>query len=372
MAKQTEPRRKTNSPVSSRSGQQANRAGQPARPARTSRNSERARQQRQRRRRRNKLVFRVVCGLLICAAIVLAPTVFFRVSHITVTGDTRYTEQELIDASGVREGDNMFFLDSSHIAQILQAKYPYLDTVKLHRRLPSTLQIEITERTAALSVEVNGEYLLMDMTGKVLEKNGQVADNTVEVVGAEAEKLKVGDTVGDEQEKLQTVLDLMNLMTQYEMNDKVGSIDIEKAYDVRMRFDDRYTILLGNLSDLEHKIQFLQAILKEPSLPETGIIDLTDDKKAHYRPDDTVSTSEEQDDTEEADDAVETGQSGDSTDDGQEQDSTDDSAEQEETGADDASGQEEQADTGAQDGDSSQENSDGQTTGVVLYGKIIL
>lgn len=360
MAKQTDPRRKPNRPAPSGSGRQQNRAGQPARPARTSRNSERARQQRMRRRKRNKLVFRVICGLLICAAIVLAPTVFFRVSHITVSGDTRYTGQELIDSSGVREGDNMFFLDSGHIEQVLQAKYPYLDTVKLHRRLPSTLQIEVTERTPALSVEVNGEYLLMDMAGKVLEKAGQVADNTVEVIGAEAEELKIGDMVGDEQEKLQTVLDLMSLMTQYEMNEQVDSVDIDKAYDVRIRFDDRYTILLGNLSELEHKIQFLQAILKEPSLPETGIIDLTDDKKAHYRPDDTVNTAQTQDDTgDDADNTAETGQTGDSTDDGQEED-----------GAEDSSGQQE--DTGTQDGDSSGENAGAQTAGTVQPGKIPL
>ena len=103
MAKRTDRRRRAASRAPSDGRRRTNRA--PAQPARrTSRNSQQARQQRLRRRRRNRLVFRVVCGLLVCAAIVFAPTVFFRVSHVTVTGDTRYTADELIRTSGVQEG----------------------------------------------------------------------------------------------------------------------------------------------------------------------------------------------------------------------------------------------------------------------------
>lgn len=359
MARQTSSRRRVKKPVSSGKRQRSTRAGQTVRPGMTSRNSERARRERLRRRRRNQLIFRVVCGLLICAAIVLAPTVFFRVSHVTVVGDTRYAEQDLIDTSGIQQGDNMFFLDFDHIAQTIQTNYPYIDTVELHRRLPSTLQIEVTERTAALSVEVDGEYLLMDLTGKVLEQIEQAADNTVEVIGAEAENLQTGDTIGEKQEKLQTVLDLMNLMIQYELNEKVDSIDISKAYDVRVRYDGRYTILLSDLSDLEHKIQFLQAILKESSLPETGIIDLTDDKKAHYRPDTSTGLQNEPEEETETDPE-------DGTEDtsGQDQDSPDDTAEPEE-----------QTDTGTEedaDGENSGENSDEQTAAALRFGRIIL
>lgn len=85
---------------------------------------------------------------------------------------------------------------------------------------------------------------------------------------------------------------LLELTDQYGMKKHIKTIDVEKAYDVRVTYDKRYTILLGALeeSNLEHKIQFLKAILKEPSLPESGVIDLTDEKEARYRPtEDTTS-----------------------------------------------------------------------------------
>lgn len=240
--------------------------------------------QRAKRRRRNRFIFRIICIMLICAAVILAPTVFFRVSNIEVEGDTRYAQKDLIAASGVHIGDNMFFMDSEHIANLLYKEYPYLEHVALHRRLPSTLQIKVSDRTPVLSVATGDGYLLMDLNGKILEKVKMQAAGTVIVTGINTAGLKVGSTVGKKQEKLTTVLNLMDLMIQYKVNEKVDSINMQKAYDVRMEYDGEYEVLLGDLNELEHKIQFLQAILREPSLPGNSVIDLTDDKEARYRP----------------------------------------------------------------------------------------
>ena len=187
----------------------------------------------------------------------------------------------------------MFFLDTKQIAADLKDEYPYLDTVKLRRKLPSTLQIEVSDRTAALSIEQNGKYLILDMSGKVLEKTKSAAKGTAKVTGVPMKGLHVGDTVDeDKYGKAASVMKLLELTDQYGMKKHIKTIDVEKAYDVRVTYDKRYTILLGALeeSNLEHKIQFLKAILKEPSLPESGVIDLTDEKEARYRPtEDTTS-----------------------------------------------------------------------------------
>lgn len=260
----------------------------------TSRNSVQARRKRAKRRQRHLFLFRLLCCVLVCMAAVLATTVFFRVSNVEIVGDTRYTTKELIDASGIQNGDNMFFLDGSHVSEVLEAQYPYLSAVKIHRKFPSTLQIEVSDRTPILSVDNGGEYLLLDSTGKVLDRVSEAAENTAVVSGAEEEDLEVGSTVGEAEEKLQTALDIMAMMTQYSMNADVKSMDISKTYDVQIEYANRYSVLLGNMDDLEHKIQFLQAILKEASLPETGIIDLTDTdgKEARYRPAESSSNSD--------------------------------------------------------------------------------
>ena len=261
--------------------------------SRTGARSRRAIVERQKKKKRRRMISRIGIAVLVLLAIVFAPTIFFQVSKINVTGDTRYTSEQLIKSTGVKQGDNMFFLDTKQIAADLKDEYPYLDTVKLCRKLPSTLQIEVNDRTAALSIEQNGKYLILDMSGKVLEKTKSAAKGTAKVTGVPMKGLHVGDAVDeDKYGKAASVMKLLELTDQYGMKKHIKTIDVEKAYDVRVTYDKRYTILLGALeeSNLEHKIQFLKAILKEPSLPESGVIDLTDEKEARYRPtEDTTS-----------------------------------------------------------------------------------
>lgn len=261
--------------------------------SRTGARSRRALVERQKKKKRRRMISRIGIAVLVLLAIVFAPTIFFQVSKINVTGDTRYTSEQLIKSTGVKQGDNMFFLDTEQIAADLKDEYPYLDTVKLRRKLPSTLQIEVNDRTAVLSIEQNGKYLILDMYGKVLEKTKSAAKGTAKVTGVPMKGLHVGDTVDkDKYGKAASVMKLLELTDQYGMKKHIKTIDVEKAYDVRVTYDKRYTILLGALeeSNLEHKIQFLKAILKEPSLPESGVIDLTDEKEARYRPtEDTTS-----------------------------------------------------------------------------------
>lgn len=260
---------------------------------RTGARSRRALVERQKKKKRRRLISRIGIAVLILLAIIFAPTIFFQVSSVDVTGDTRYKSEELIQSTGVKQGDNMFFLDTKQIAEDLKEEYPYLDTVKLHRKLPSTLQIEVSDRTAALSVKRSGKYLVLDMSGKVLEETKSAVKGTAKVTGVPMKGLKVGDTIdADQYGKAATVMKLLELADQYGMKKHIKSIDVKKAYDVRVTYDKKYTILLGELeeSNLEHKIQFLKAILKEPSLPDSGVIDLTDEKEARYRPtEDTTS-----------------------------------------------------------------------------------
>lgn len=261
---------------------------------RTGTRSRRAIRERQRKKQRRRLLSRICIAVLVLLAVIFAPTIFFQVSTIDVSGDTRYKSEELIKSTGVKEGDNMFFLDTKQIAEDLKKEYPYLDTVKLHRKMPSTLQIEVTDRTEALSLEQNDKYFVLDLTGKVLEEKKSAAKNTATVTGISTKGLEVGNTIDEnKQDKIASVIKLLELADAYDMKAHIKTIDVEKAYDVRITYDKQYTILLGALeeSNIEHKIQFLKAILKEPSLPDTGVIDLTDEKEARYRP--TEDTTED-------------------------------------------------------------------------------
>ena len=64
---------------------------------------------------------------MICAAVVMALTLFFRVDTIEVTGTERYTEKDVIEASGIQLGDNLFLLNKYEAARSIAEQLPYID-----------------------------------------------------------------------------------------------------------------------------------------------------------------------------------------------------------------------------------------------------
>ena len=71
------------------------------------------------RHRRSGAVFKVLAVLITAVAILLAMSVFFKISRIDVAGAESYSPEEIIEASGIEVGENLFFVDrfgaASHI-----------------------------------------------------------------------------------------------------------------------------------------------------------------------------------------------------------------------------------------------------------------
>lgn len=49
--------------------------------------------------------------ILVCISVVVAMSIFFRVSTVEVEGNQDYTDEEIVAATGIDAGDNLFFLN---------------------------------------------------------------------------------------------------------------------------------------------------------------------------------------------------------------------------------------------------------------------
>ena len=76
------------------------------------------RSNRRRRRRRGRFsgLYKLLSALLILGALVAGCLVFFRVDEVLISGNQRYTAEEIILASGVEQGENLFALNKNEIA----------------------------------------------------------------------------------------------------------------------------------------------------------------------------------------------------------------------------------------------------------------
>lgn len=93
----------------------------------------------------------------------------FGVRTFHVTGMAQRTAEAIVEQGGMREGDNIFALDLDR-AQAKILEDPYIETVTIARKLPTTLLIEVTEREAAALVAMGGSLYLATREGEVFKK----------------------------------------------------------------------------------------------------------------------------------------------------------------------------------------------------------
>ena len=274
-----------------------------------------ARNKRRGRRGRGRFgpLFKLLCALAVLVALTMGATVFFQVESVEVTGNSRYTRDEVVQATGIQVGDNLFHMNKYQIADRVLEELPYSKELSIRRRLPSTIVITMSEWEAVAvvqapaagtvvegeigedgsqttPVEVAGEDWLISVNGKLLEPavenaQGILITGVTPIMPQAGTKLALPQA---EQSKLEGLLALMSELEKLEMMERVSSIRLESTRAV-MRYMDRFNVELPLNADFNYKLRTLEAAVAETEkkLGEqtAGTFDLTQENyTAVYSP----------------------------------------------------------------------------------------
>lgn len=249
-----------------------------------------ARKRRRRRRRRGSLgpFLRVLSLLLAAVAIVLALTLFFKVGEVEVTGNSRYTADEITAITGVELGDNLILLDRYHIAQQLYTQLPYITDVQINPKLPDKLLVEVTETRAAMSVKGGGSWWLISSSGKILEAvDSTAAQDYPPIKSTETLEPFAGGRLqlNDEESPLTTqrLLDLVAAMEVRGMLSKLDSIELGDSEKLVLGYDGRFQAEMYYTADFDFKLDCLLAAVAQLEPNESGIIRMTMDNDTEVR-----------------------------------------------------------------------------------------
>ena len=261
------------------------------------------------RRRKKAILYLVLFLLLLCVGAVLTFTVFFHIADFEVKGNSRYQAQEVIEASGIAKGENLFLCKTEQAAGRIAEKLPYVESVTIKRKLPDKLVITVKEAQLKLAVQQGNSYLIMTGSGKVLEigatelPEGAALLKGVEVKSAspgkqasfppkeqESESARAAsETVGEQQANGQsqekTVLDHLLDAVQETGLSGITRIDLSDLGDIRVVYQGRMEMLLGEDDQLAQKLKLGQEVIarEEESNPDKkGSINLTIPKKAFF------------------------------------------------------------------------------------------
>ena len=233
---------------------------------------------RKRRQGRFSFLYKILIFVAICGAIAVALALFFKVDTITVTGNSRYTANQIIEASGIETGDNMFFLNKYHASERITAALPYVETVRISRQLPDTLVVTVTECTAPAAVSQDGKI--------VDAKTGDGKQYAV-VEGLTLLEPQVGADLQvpeEQQPSARLLLTLLGLLRDKDMLGDVQTIDLSDTASVVMRYLDRFDVTFRWDADFDYKLDYLLAVVERLEVNEKGTIDMTQEGKASFIP----------------------------------------------------------------------------------------
>jgi cell division protein FtsQ len=85
-------------------------------------------------------------------------------SHLSVDSSTRLSDGVLARAAGVKRGDHRIALDM-RAAEKRRSDDPWVRSVRMTRKLPSTLEIQLEENEAAALASLDGDIFLVGVDG---------------------------------------------------------------------------------------------------------------------------------------------------------------------------------------------------------------
>ena len=262
------------------------------------------RNSRRRRRKRGwgSHLLRVLCVLALGAALYYGATVFFQVETVAVSGNSRYAQEQIIEAAGIQTGDNLFRMNKNRMAQDVLQKLPYIEELTIRRGYPNSVIIQVKEWAAAARVEkpdARPDYVdetaelaqedwLISVGGKLLE-TASADSQGIEVTGLTVLAPRAGTGVAvpqEEQGKLSALLTLLQNLNTREELDRVSLVDLSSAACMVLRYDGRFTVKMSYSKDIGYQLRVLAEVAKDQLEGQTGTVDLTQkDYAAGFTPD---------------------------------------------------------------------------------------
>ena len=237
------------------------------------------------KRIKRMLKFTALLMIIIAGIIFALVSPIFNIQEIEVSDNEQINTETIISLSQLNLGQNIFKFNKNKVNKNIKTN-AYIESVEIKRKLPNKVQIQIEERKKEYNVEFLNGYAYINNQGYILQiSEERQALPTIQGISTPDEQIVEGNRLNDDDlEKLETVIQIMNICKNYDLDTKISSIDITNKSNYIINMDEeKKTIQLGNDSNLRNKILYVPAILTENKEKE-GTIYLNGDINGDFKP----------------------------------------------------------------------------------------
>lgn len=262
--------------------------------------------------RRRRIIRRLTAlAMLLCviaAGIYLTVTMLFKISAIQVrTADGvvseagGYSSEQIVQALGVNLEENIFSFDPASKAAALEQVFPMLENIRVERDYPGTVVIQVTEAQPAYTMQTSGGWLTLSASLKILSSDAAQPAGLPTLYGGEPVSQTPGTKLSFEQpapassaasdsasgtaeeasdKRLDSLNTLLAALDALGMRGDVTRIEFADPEEMSFLYQDRISVLLGTLNELDYKLKLAQHVLLNAdgsgcAATDTGTLDFT-------------------------------------------------------------------------------------------------
>mgnify|MGYP003235418159 FL=1 len=226
--------------------------------------------QEEKRNKRNKKV-KSILKIILLLGVIIGGTIFsmtspiFNIKEIQVTNNNITPSDTIISLSELKLDENIFKFNKYNVKNKIKEN-AYIEDVKIHRKIPNVVQIEITQRQPKYSIDFMGKYAYINSQGYILE----VADTNnglpiIQGIATNEEKIVPNSRLNeDDLTSLENIIKIMDIAKENNLDTKVTSIDItnKNQYSIYIQ-EEKKRIHLGENTNLGNKMLYAISIMEK-------------------------------------------------------------------------------------------------------------
>ena len=246
-------------------------------------------------RRRRMLRRLTAFAMLLCvigAGIYLTMTMLFRINSIQVqTPDGKqvteiagYSADSILQQMGVQLEENIFSFEPGEKAAVLEQNFPLLGSIKVIRDYPNTVVVQVTEAVPAYAVQNGSKWLVISDKWKILSEESTQPEGLCTLYGGKLQDTAPGQgfrfvedadaasasgsetaesesAVSTETARMEALRTLRSKLEEYGLSQDVTRLEVADTEQLAFLYQDRISVLLGTLNDLDYKLDRARYVL---------------------------------------------------------------------------------------------------------------
>lgn len=237
------------------------------------------------KRIKRMLKFTALLIIIIAGIIFALVSPIFNIKEIDVSNNEQIKTETIVSLSQLNLGQNIFKFNKNKVNKNIKTN-AYIESVEIKRKLPNKVQIQIEERKQEYNVEFLNGYAYINNQGYILQiSEEKQALPTIQGISTPDEQIVEGNRLNSEDlEKLEVIIQIMNICKNYELDSKITNIDISTKDEYTLYLEEeKKTIYLGDKSNLSNKMLYVQVIIEENRGKE-GAIFVNGDLNNNFKP----------------------------------------------------------------------------------------